>query len=49
MDNFFDSIKVREKPELAGLPVVVSADPKRGKGRRVAKPYNSLIHFSKLT
>ena len=28
-------MEVREKPELTGLPVVVGADPKRGKGRGV--------------
>jgi len=35
MDSFFASVEVREKPELAGLPVVVGADPKRRKGRGV--------------
>jgi hypothetical protein len=35
MDSFFASVEVREKPELAGLPVVVGADPKKGKGRGV--------------
>lgn len=33
--SFFASVEVREKPELSGLPVVVGADPKRGKGRGV--------------
>jgi DNA polymerase IV (DinB-like DNA polymerase) len=35
MDAFFASVELREKPELAGLPVIVGADPKRGKGRGV--------------
>jgi DNA polymerase IV (archaeal DinB-like DNA polymerase) len=32
MDSFFASVEVREKPELAGLPVVVGSDPKKGRG-----------------
>jgi DNA polymerase IV (archaeal DinB-like DNA polymerase) len=35
MDSFFASVEVREKPELRELPVVVGADPKRGKSRGV--------------
>ena len=35
MDQFFAACEVREKPELAGKPVVVGADPKAGKGRGV--------------
>jgi DNA polymerase IV (archaeal DinB-like DNA polymerase) len=35
MDAFFASVELREHPELAGLPVVVGADPKRRKGRSV--------------
>ncbi len=30
IDGFFASVEVREKPELAELPVVVCADPKKG-------------------
>jgi hypothetical protein len=35
MDAIFASVELREKPELAGLPVVVGADSERGKGRGV--------------
>jgi hypothetical protein len=28
MDRFFASVKVREIPELKGLPIVVGSDPK---------------------
>lgn len=35
MDSFFSSIEVRENLSLKGLPVVVGADPKEGKGRGV--------------
>jgi DNA polymerase IV (archaeal DinB-like DNA polymerase) len=35
MDAFFASVELRERPELIGLPVVVGADPKKGKGRGV--------------
>jgi DNA polymerase IV (DinB-like DNA polymerase) len=35
MDSFFASIEMREKPELAGKPVIVGADPKGGTGRGV--------------
>ncbi len=35
MDSFFASAEVREKPEQAGIPVIVVADPKREKGRGV--------------
>lgn len=36
MDGFFSSIEMVKHPELAGLPVVVGADPKGGAGRVVA-------------
>jgi DNA polymerase IV (DinB-like DNA polymerase) len=32
IDAFFASVELRDQPELEGLPVVVSADPKRGRG-----------------
>ena len=35
MDSFFASVEIREKPELKGLPVIVGARPKEGKGRGV--------------
>jgi DNA polymerase IV (DinB-like DNA polymerase) len=35
MDSFYASVEVRKRPELAGMPVIIGADPKQGKGRGV--------------
>ena len=35
MDAFFAAVEQRDHPELRGVPVVVGADPKEGKGRGV--------------
>jgi DNA polymerase IV (DinB-like DNA polymerase) len=35
MDSFFAAVEVRERPELAGKPVIIGADPRGGKGRGV--------------
>lgn len=35
MDAFFTAIEQRENPQLKGKPVVVGADPQKGKGRGV--------------
>ncbi len=35
MDAFFASIEERDNPSLKGKPVIVGADPKKGKGRGV--------------
>lgn len=35
MDAFFAAIEQRDNPQLRGKPVVIGADPKRGKGRGV--------------
>ena len=32
MDHFFTAIEERERPEIKGKPVVVGADPKKGRG-----------------
>ena len=40
LDAFFASVEEREKPYLKGLPVVVGADPKGGKGRGVVATAN---------
>ena len=35
MDSFYASVEMNERPELRGKPVVIGADPKKGKGRGV--------------
>ena len=35
MDSFYASVEERRRPELAGKPLVIGADPKQGKGRGV--------------
>lgn len=40
MDAFFAAIEEREHPALRGLPVVVGADPRGGKGRGVVSTAN---------
>ncbi|XES77925.1 MAG: DNA polymerase IV [Candidatus Bathyarchaeia archaeon] len=40
MDHFYTAVETRERPELAGKPVVVGADPKGGLGRGVVSTSN---------
>lgn len=40
MDYFFAQIEERENPKLKGQPVVVGADPKKGRGRGVVSTAN---------
>jgi DNA polymerase IV (DinB-like DNA polymerase) len=40
MDAFFAAIEERDNPPLTGLPVVVGADPRGGKGRGVVSTAN---------
>ena len=40
MDAFFAAVEERDRPRLKGLPIVVGADPKGGKGRGVVSTAN---------
>ncbi len=40
MDAFYAAVEERYNPALRGLPVVVGADPKEGKGRGVVTTAN---------
>lgn len=40
MDAFFAAIEERDNPQFAGLPIVVGADPKEGRGRGVVSTAN---------
>lgn len=40
MDAFFAAIEERDRPRLHGLPIVVGADPKEGRGRGVVSTAN---------
>jgi DNA polymerase IV (DinB-like DNA polymerase) len=40
MDHFFTAVEERERPEFKGKPVIVGADPKKGKGRGVVSTCN---------
>jgi DNA polymerase IV (DinB-like DNA polymerase) len=42
MDAFFAAVEEKEKPWLAGYPIVVGADPKAGAGRGVVSTANYL-------
>ena len=40
MDAFFAAVEERDQPGLKGLPIVVGADPRDGKGRGVVSTAN---------
>lgn len=40
MDAFFAAVEEHDNPQFAGLPIVIGADPKGGKGRGVVSTAN---------
>ena len=40
MDHFYTAVEERERPEIKGAPIIVGADPKKGKGRGVVSTSN---------
>src|SRR4030066_1199215 len=40
MDHFYTAVEERESPEIKGAPIIVGADPKKGKGRGVVSTSN---------
>lgn len=40
MDAFYAAVEIREKPSLAGRPVVIGSDPQEGRGRGVVSTAN---------
>jgi DNA polymerase IV (DinB-like DNA polymerase) len=40
MDHFYTAVEERERPEIRGVPTIVGADPKEGKGRGVVSTSN---------
>ncbi len=48
MDYFFAQIEERENPWMKGKPVIVGADPKKGKGRGVVSTCNYLAREYKI-
>ena len=35
LDSFFASVEIRDNPQYKGMPVIIGADPKEGRGRGV--------------
>ena len=49
MDYFYAAVEERENPELKGKPVVIGADPKKGKGRGVVSTCNYAARKYKIS